>query len=771
MVGKTISHYRVLEKLGEGGMGVVYKAKDTHLDRLVAIKLLPAERVADPERKRRFIQEAKAASALNHPNIITIYDIDQADGLHFIAMEYVAGKTLDQLIGRKALKLTETLKYAIQVADALAAAHAAGVVHRDLKPANIMVTEKGLVKVLDFGLAKLTEAASGDEGETLSGRDAPRTEEGAILGTAAYMSPEQASGEKVDHRSDIFCFGVVAYQMLTGQPAFQRSSLAATLAAVLRDEPAPLRVLAPQTPPCLEEVVSRCLRKAPGERFQTAAELRSALHRAYDPSDQASLDRKRALPAVAVLAFTDMSPARDQEYFCDGIAEEILNGLARIKGLRVASRTSAFRYKGQAVDICELGRQLKVDTVLEGSVRKSGNRLRISAQLINVADGFHLWSERYDRTVEDIFDIQDGISEAIVGALKLTLQPREQEPLRRRHTRNAAAYNSYLKGRYCWNRRSPESLKAAIGHFQEALACDPGYAAAYAGLADCFCMLGMQTYLPPKESMPQALAAARRALELDDSSAESHVSLAGALIAYEWDWSGARTHLEQAIQLNPEYATAYHWYGVFLCAARGQEDAAIRALRRAEELDPLSLPIGADLALTLVFLRRYQEAVEQCRRVIDLDSSFFRPYLFLGRAYTHLERWDEALDALIKARELSQRDSRVEAALGFAYARSGQYAEAVRMMDWLKTTAETRYISPCETAIIAAGLGDPDMAFEWLDRSLLDRSGWHVWLKVDPYWDSIRGDPRYSQLLIRMGLGETGGPAGSSPARPMLEVT
>jgi serine/threonine-protein kinase len=742
-------HFQIVEKLGEGGMGVVYKALDTHLDRFVALKFLPPGSTSDPARLQRFMREAKAASSLNHPNIVTIYEVGTDPAASYIAMEYIEGSTLQAIIRGARMAVPEAVEVALQIAGALEAAHRHGIIHRDLKPANIMLTADRLVKVLDFGLAKLRQPSHGDEAaETQS----LTTREGVVLGTAAYMSPEQARGENVDHRSDIFSFGALLYEMLGGRPAFQRPSQVATLAAVLRDEPPPLRVLAPEASPGLDEVVKRCLRKEAGERFQSSADLKSALRQAVDASDQAPAGRKAGLPAIGVLAFTDMSPARDQEYFSDGIAEEILNGLAKIEGLRVASRTSAFRYKGQAIDICDIGRQLKVDTVLEGSVRKSGNRLRITAQLINVADGFHLWSERYDRTLEDVFAIQDEISEAIVGALKVALQPRAEDVPRRR-ARNAAAYNSYLKGRYCWNRRSPDSLKAAIGHFQEALAEDPGYAAAYAGLADSFVLLGMQTYLPPRESMPRALAAARRALELDASLAEAHVSLAGALALYEWDWNGALAHLEQAMKLNPEYATAYHWYGVFVCAARSREDDAIGALRRAQELDPLSLPIGADFGLVLLHVRRYQEALEQCRRVLDLDSTFFRPYWYLGRVYTQLERWDDAFQALGKARELSQWDPRVEAALGFAYARSGQHAEAARIIDGLKTTSGNRYVSPCETAIIAAGLGDTEMAFAWLDRALLDRSGYHVWLRVDPYFDSLRGDPRYFQLLNRMGLG------------------
>jgi serine/threonine-protein kinase len=749
MVGRTAGHYQVLEKLGEGGMGVVYKGRDTGLERLVALKFLPPESTADPARLQRFLREAKATASLNHPNIVTIYEVGTEPAGSYIAMEYVQGSTLQAIIRKARMPVQEAVDVALQIAGALDAAHGHGIIHRDLKPANIMLTADHVVKILDFGVAKLRLPYQDDE---LAETHSLTTREGVVLGTAAYMSPEQARGETVDQRSDIFSFGSLLYEMLGGEPVFQRASQAATLAAVLRDEPPPLRTFAPEVSAGLDEVVKRCLRKESGERFQSSADLRRALRQACDSSDQASAARPAGLPAIAVLSFTDMSPAHDQEYFSDGIAEEILNGLARIGGLRVASRTSSFRYKGQAIDIGEIGRQLKVDTVLEGSVRKSGNRLRITAQLIDANNGFHLWSERYDRTLEDVFAIQDEISESIVGALKIAAQPRADDFPRRR-ARNAAAHNSYLKGRYCWNRRSPDSLKAAIGYFREALAEDPAYAAAHAGLADSFVMLGMQTYLPPRDCFPQALAAARRAIELDASLAEAHVSLAGALGLYEWDWNGALAHLELAMDRNPEYATAYHWYGLFYCAPQGREEDAIGAIRKAQQLDPLSLPIGADVALTLLLMRRYQEALEQCRRVLDLDSTFFRPYMYLGRVYGQMERWDDAFCALGKARELSQWDSRVEAALGFAYARSGQPAEAARIIDWLRTTSETRYVSPCETAIIAAGLGDTEMAFAWLDRALLDRSGWHIWLKVDPYFDSLRGDPRYAQFLNRMGLG------------------
>jgi serine/threonine-protein kinase len=748
MLGQRLGHYTILEKLGEGGMGVVYKARDTRLGRLVALKVLRGEKVAGAA--ERFAQEARAASALNHPNIITIYDIASEGGREFIVMEYLGGRTLDQLIGGNGLPAAEALKYAVEMADALASAHGAGIIHRDLKPTNFMLTERGTIKVLDFGLAKLTqEAAWTQSTQTLRAE----TQEGTILGTVSYMSPEQAEGRKVDARSDIFAFGAVLYEMLTGRRAFQKQSQIATLVAVLREDPPAMRAVAPETPAGVEKVVERCLRKDPERRYQQASEVKLVIEELLAecwpgarPAVAAEVPSK--IPAIAVLPFIDLSPGKDQEYFCDGIAEEILNELAKLEGLRVAARTSAFRFKGKAEDITEIGRQLKVSAVLEGSVRKAGDRLRITAQLINVADGYHLWSERYDRRMEDIFAIQDEISQAIVESLKVKLRPETVK----RYTPKLPAYSHYLKGRHCWNKRSEEALRHGVEHFQQAIAEDPCYAPGYAGLADCYVMLGMQGFVAPRESMPRAKAAAQKALEIDASVAEAHASLGSARAVYDWDWSGAGKEFERALALNPGYATALHWYALFYLATNGQLEGAEREIRKAQDLDPLSLPIATDLAVILIFQRRFEDAIAQLASVRELDPSFYRVPWYLGRAYAGLGKWEEALRALLEAGALSPGEGRVEGALGHAYARAGERAKACEIIDQLMASSGRKYVEPASVAVVYAGLEERDRAFEWLGKALEQRSGYHIWLKVDPIWDPVRGDGRLAACLEKMGV-------------------
>ena len=759
MLGRKLGHYTVVEKLGEGGMGVVYKAADTRLGRFVALKVLRPERALGEA--RGLPQEARAASALNHPNIVTIYDILRDGGVECIVMEHVSGKTLDQVIGSGGLLLRQVFKYAVEIADALACAQTAGVVHRDLKPGNIMISERGSVKILDFGLAKLTEKLLAPDTQATQTLTA-RTQKGTILGTPSYMSPEQAEGRAVDARSDIFSFGAVLYEMLTGCRAFQGPSPISTLAAVLREEPVPVRQLVPDIPQEAARVVGRCLKKDPGHRYQNASELKLELEEllsAYS-SPARSVVPESALPsqvrAIAVLPFVDLSPGKDQEYFCDGIAEEILNRLARLEGLRVVSRTSAFRFKGRAEDVRDIGRQLRVSTVLEGSVRKAGDRLRVSAELISVSDGYHLWSERYDRTMDDVFTIQDEISQAIVNTLQLKLGVQRAAVAARRTS--LPAYSHYLKGRHCWNQRTEEALRRGLEHFQKAIDEDPCHAPAYAGLADCFVMLGMQGFLPPSECMPRAKTAAQRALEIDPTVAEAHASLGSVRAIYDWDWAGARSAFERAFELNPGYATALHWSAFFCHVPNGHLEAALTQIRKAQDLDPLSLPIAADIAMVLVFQREYAQAIAQLASVRDLDPAFYRIPWYLGRSHTGLRNWDQALPNLLEARALSRGDARVEAALGHAYALAGQRAEAREILNGLIASSTRRYVEPANIAAVYAGLEQPDCALEWLEKALEHRSGWHIFLRVDPFWDTLRADPRFTACLKRLESGRSAVP-------------
>jgi serine/threonine protein kinase len=573
--GARLGVYQVVSLIGIGGMGEVYRACDVRLDRPVAVKILRPEITGDLERKQRFIHEAKAASALNHPNIVTIYDIGETDGTDFIVMEYVDGKTLGELIGKKGLPVDEAMRCAVQIADALGKAHGAGIVHRDIKPSNVMITHAGLAKVLDFGLAKPFAADLSDlDGSKIPTISVETTREGMLVGTAAYMSPEQARGDRVGPASDVFSLGSLLYEMITGRRAFARDTTVATLAAVLRDEPIPIHEITADVPLDVEKFVGRCLRKDPSRRFhhmmdvklrleEILADVQSAVAR---PVRHAIASRRADAPAsVAVLPFTDLSQRRDQEYFCDGLAEELINALSKVEGLRVASRTSSFRFRGQAGDIREIGTRLGVTHVLEGSVRRESDHLRVTAQLVNSADGYHLWSDRYDRELKDIFAVQDEIAQAVVSALRQKLVDAPAGQLVTRATENPEAYDLYLKGRYHWNRWRADAMATAAEFFERAIAKDPTYAAAWAGLADASALLCHWT-VAPVDVWAKAKRAALKALELDPDLPEGHSALGQILSFYEWDWQGAERALRRAIQLNPASAVAHTWYGAHLTA-------------------------------------------------------------------------------------------------------------------------------------------------------------------------------------------------------------
>jgi TolB-like protein/tRNA A-37 threonylcarbamoyl transferase component Bud32 len=533
--GIRIGPYEILSLLGAGGMGEVYKARDTRLNRIIALKTLLAEKVGETDRKGRFLLEAQAASKLNHPNIVTIYEISEENGIRFIAMEYVSGATLEQVNAGGPLPLKDAIKYAAEIADALAAAHSVGIIHRDLKPSNIIITEDGRVKLLDFGLAKLIETATPTaEAETATLRTIP----GAIMGTAAYMSPEQAEGRKLDARSDVFSFGLVLYEMLSGQRAFRGDSWISTLAAILHEDPRPLRDIKGSIPALIEQHVARCLRKDPLQRFQTMADVKQALTAAS--SDAA----REEGPSIAVLPFVNLSADRENEYFGDGLAEEIINALTKVPELRVIARTSAFAFRGKEQDLRTIGQRLRVGTILEGSVRSAANRIRVTAQLINVADESHLWSDRYDREMTDVFAIQDDISQAIANALKVKVAPP------RRRTANIDAFQSYLKGLYWYQRYTAESLARAKESFEQALKHDPAYAPAHGGLAVFYCGLGAVGIKRMIEMVPLAKSAAENALAIDQTLSEAHSVLGWVAGAVEYDWQSAEHHFQVAMAVN-----------------------------------------------------------------------------------------------------------------------------------------------------------------------------------------------------------------------------
>jgi serine/threonine protein kinase/lipopolysaccharide biosynthesis regulator YciM len=742
MIGKTISHYKILEKLGEGGMGVVYKAQDTKLDRKVALKFLPKHLLCDESAKTRFVHEAKAASALNHTNITTIYEIDEVASACFICMEYIEGKSIKELIKEKTFSIEEIVNISVQIAEGLNAAHKKGIVHRDIKSDNIMITNDALVKIMDFGLAKLKGVSR-------------VTKAGTTLGTVSYMSPEQARGEEVDHRTDIWSLGVVLYEMFTRQLPFKGEYEQAVIYAILNEKPNPIADLRTDLPGELEPIVNKALAKSPDSRYQKAEDividLKELRNRVESVKEQTLT--KKLQPSIAVLPFVDMSPQKDQEYFCDGMAEELINALTKIEKLQVVSRTSAFQFKGKAHDIHEVGRKLKVQTVLEGSVRKAGNRLRITAQLVDVADGYHLWSEKYDRDMEDIFAIQDEISLAIVDKLKVKLLGGEKENLVKRYTDNIEAYNLYLKGRYFWSKRTEQGLKKGIEYFKRATKKDAHYALAYAGLADSYSLLCSYHILSPEESIPRAETAAKRAMEIDDSLAEAYEALAHVRILYDWNWSESEQEFKRAIQVNPGFATAHQRYSLLLTVT-GQLDEAIVQIKQAQELEPLSLIINTDVALIFYIARQYDRAIEQSRNVIEMDPNFGVAHFVLGLAYEQKKSYKDAIQELQQGISASGGITVMTGALGHTYAVSGNRDKALTVLNELKELSKRRYVSPYSIAIVYIGLGEKDQAFEWLQKAYEDRSVWliHLHLKVDPRLDSLRRDARFKALLKKMGL-------------------
>ena len=775
MVGTTISHYEVLEKLGEGGMGMVYKARDSQLGRFVAIKVLIQAAGENTDRRARFLQEARAASSLNHPNIITIHDIVAVETGDFIVMEFVRGQTLGDILEASKIPEVDALKYAIQIADALAAAHGIGIVHRDLKPANVMVTPEGLAKVLDFGLAKLAGTpgglALGESDATVSisataMRGTPKTMEGAIIGTLSYMSPEQAQGGKVDARSDIFSFGSVFYEMLTRQKAFHGKSGLETLTAILRDEPRPF----PEgldVPEDIRDVVARCLRKDSDQRFQSMTDVKAALEQLYFASRSGILQAQsgmwkrpvmKALPSIAVLPFLNLSSDKENEYFSDGLAEEIINALTRIANLRVTARTSAFVFRGAQEDVRKIGETLNVASVLEGSVRKSGNRVRISVQLIGVSDGSNLWSERYDREMTDVFEIQDEISHAIVEKLRVKLAGDSTDGninaghIVKRYTENLEAYDLYLRGRYELYKMTREGLDTSKTLFEEAIRLDPRYAPAHDGLAYCWYSEGFLGFVAPKDAMPKAKAAVRRAIELDETVAEAHATLGVILALYDWDWPGAEREMMRSIELNGASPGSRDVYAFYYLRPVGRIEEAVTEVQNALSLDPLSILFRVHLGFLYYLQRNFEHSVAQFRKVLEMNPQYYLAHAMMAPVYMQTGQFDEALECYAKAREADANSKFVDSLEAMTLAAAGQREQAEEMLAVILKRSTHEYISPVSIAYICTALGDFDAAFGHLDRAIHDRDPNILGLKSNPIFDAMREDARYHALLKKMQL-------------------
>ena len=827
MTSEHISHYRIVQKLGAGGMGEVYLAEDTQLDRQVAIKFLPPESAADEQARRRLLREAKAAAKLDHPNICSIYEVGEEDGRSFIAMQYVEGETLSARIERKPLDLLDALHIAVQVADALADAHSRGIIHRDIKPQNIMITPRGQIKVMDFGLAKVIS----ERGELESRGDTQilLTEPGLILGTIPYMSPEQVRGESLDVRSDIFSFGSVLYEIVSGHQPFVSESTATTITAILMRDPPPLARYSSDAPAELQWISAKALRKNREDRYQTVKELHSDLsslkqrlefeaerdrseltdvcgspgaltgagqiaetaeqpmsatgdgvaeRTTFNARYQISGFRKhmtafgagtlalivlaaivlflmvgsgKAIDSVAIMPFTNVGADPNTEYLSDGITESLINNLSRLANLKVMSHSSVFRYKGREIDPQAVGRELKVRAVLTGRVVQRGDGLSISLELVDAQDNRQLWGEQYNRRLADILQLQTEISREVSEKLRLKLTGEEQRRLAKPYTENTEAYQFYLRGRFYWAKFNDEGLKKSIGYFNQAIEVDPSYALAYTGLAGSYLVQGATGIAPPKEVWPKAKSALEKALALDDTLAQAHSSSGAMKLMFEWDWPGAERELRRAIQLNPNLADPHNLYCYYLQVI-GRLDEATSEIKRAQELEPLSTGISADLVSAYYYMRRYDAAIEQYRQTSELDRDFLQPLFLLGQVYERKGMYDQAIAECQKALRIHENDPAILSVLGYVYAVSGRKSEAQKLLNELIESWKQRYFSPIDIALVYTGLGDKDQAFAWLDKAYEARDGQLIWVNVEPELDSLRSDPRFTDLVQRIGI-------------------
>jgi serine/threonine-protein kinase len=830
-----IAHYRILRRLGKGGMGEVFLSEDTKQHgRKVALKVLPHDLTKSESRLRRFKQEARAVLALNHPNILTVFEIGEADGSFYIATEYIDGETLRHCLWRGPLKLDETLGIGLQVAMALEAAHAAGIVHRDIKPENIMLRQDKFVrdrfvKVLDFGLAKLTDRDSTSADPEAVTIPITETNPGSIMGTSGYMSPEQALGESIDERTDVFSLGVVLYEMIAGRPPFEGKTDSHTRVSIIDHEPAPLVQHVSNVPRQLERIVTKALAKDRLKRYQTITDLkldleqlRDELHTSEFPeftrpstaretqadfisstptairtetvADRTTVasspgitlvrprwlarglvavfvvlalvgavlfvmnSRRRTINSVAILPFVNDSKDPNAEYLSDGLTESIINSLSQLPNLKVMSRNAAFRFKGSNLDPLEAGRSLDVGAVLTGRLVKLDDNLVIKTELIKVADGSQLWGAEYKSSLADIFSVQDEVSEKIAKSLRLRLSGEDEEKLSKRYTKDAEAYQFYLKGRYFWNKRNEEGFRNGIDYFRRAEEKDPTFALAFSGLADSYALLCDIGVVRPVDEMPKAKAAAQKAVDADSELAEAYTSRAFVRLAYDWDWLGAQSDFQQALKLNPKYPTAHQWYASYLMQM-GKFSLAKNEIEEAHKLDPLSPIISANTGLYSYYEKNYDDAIAKYKTTLQTDPDFWVARHYLALAYVQKGMHDEAiaeLRKLIKAPAIGaipdqvvEAESEASASLGFAYGMAGKQAEARAIISQLDALSKKRYVSPLYFAIVYAGLKDNDKAVEYLNKAFEARHPGLVLIRIEPMFDGLRGDARFKELIKR----------------------
>jgi serine/threonine-protein kinase len=792
--GARLGPYEVVALVGVGGMGEVYHARDSRLKRDVAIKVLPS---SDPDRVRRFEQEAQAAGGISHPNIIAVYDVGVHDGGPYIVSELLTGRTLREYLKTHLPPVRQAIEFSIQIARGLVAAHGRGITHRDLKSDNLFVTAENQIKILDFGLAKYgedPEAIEQTDGVTV----APLTHAGMAMGTAGYMAPEQVEGKPADHRADIFAYGVVLYEMLTGARPFTRSTGVETMTATLRDEPPEPPLDLKQVPEPLRRVLRRCLAKRPEDRFQSARDLEIALEDLQAPLSASSsgaipsVRRSRAplwiaatlvalaaglwlagggiwsvrrsgdgatdaaagagsarIRSLVVLPLDNFSADPEQEFFSDGMTEALIADLSRVGGLRVISRTSAMTYKAARKPLPQIARELNVDAVIEGSVMRAGSRVRITAQLIEGASERHLWNNTYERDLSDVLALQSEVARAITNEIKITLTPQEQAVLAVARPLVAEAHELYLRGRFVLAKGTEQAIHQAIDYFEKSIAKDPGYAQPYAGLADAYTAL-RSTYAAPHAVMPRAKAAAAKALELDPKLAAAHVSMGGVLMFYDYDWPGAERELTQAIALSPNLAEAHDYYALYL-SARGRHPEAQKESAVARALDPLSLMVLNDSGWVLFIGRNYQGTIDVNRQALELNPDYWPALRDIGVAYAKLGRFPEALAALQRARALDSNPSILEM-LAATYVLWDKKDEARTIVKELEARAGERYVCPYEISTVHAGLGDKKASQKWLEKGLEEHADCMPWSHSDPLLDSRRSDPEFADIIRRMGL-------------------
>jgi len=832
--GTKLGRYEIRSKIGAGGMGEVYLAEDTRLHRKVALKLLPADLASNQDRMRRFEQEAQAAAALNHPNIATVHEIGETNGVNFIAMEFIDGVTLRDQIHRERTELRKLLRYLQHVAEGLAKAHAAGIVHRDLKPDNIMITRDGHAKILDFGLAKLIEPKAtvvdgADQGDAATAIMQQHSTPGVIMGTVGYMSPEQAQGKtkEIDQRSDIFSFGCILFEAATGKKPFEGDSIVKSLHNLIYEPTPQVKDLNPSSPVELQRIIRRCLAKDPEQRYQSIKEvaielkeLRRELETSagsdttVPPPDitEAARDTESgpaiaatsgtlrptvssaeyviagikrhkvavivlalvivigaslggyylharnsevAIDSIAVLPFVNQNHDPDSDYVSDGVTESIINSLTQIPNLKVIARSSSFRYKGKEVDPLVIGKELGVRAVLMGRISQRGENLSISTELIDVRDNKQLWGEQYSEKMSDLLSVQREISGKITSSLRLKLSGEQRSRVTKNYTRDPEAYQLYLKGRYELNKRTEDSFKKGVEFFNRSIEQDPNYALAYAGLADAYNQIGMWAALPPRESFSKAKAAAEKALQLDGTLGEARTALAFEEFQHEWNFVGAESEYQHAINLNPSFSTTreLHGYQMYIANPRRFNDA-LQELKTAQELDPLSMPVSFNIAAIFYFERRYDEAIEQLKKIHDFDPDFTLGNGLLGAAYMRKGMSDEAITAWLAGSTLEGQGLNAQSRniLNEAYKKSGIKSYLQKHAELLEEESKRRYVSPYFIAIDYADLGKNDIAFAWLEKAFQERSSWLIEVRVDPVWDNLHSDQRYADLLRRIGL-------------------